>query len=226
MATKVAALDQYVEQRLQESMKELARLCNQPSISAQGQGIHECADLVADMLQARGFAVQVMETRGHPVVFGECGTGNRTLLLYNHYDVQPPEPLELWESPPFKAVQRDGKLFARGAVDDKGHIVSRLAAFDAFRTVYGALPYRIKFLLEGEEEIGSPSLHGFIRDHRDLLAADACIWEAGGVDSEGRPSMVLGLRGIVIVELRLRTMKYDAHSGEQSYLPNAAWRLV
>ena len=141
MTANISALDQYVEQHVQESMQELAGLCNQPSVSAQGQGIRECANLVADLLRSRGVAVQVMETAGNPVVFGEYGTGNRTLLLYNHYDVQPPEPLELWDSPPFEAAQRDGKFFARGALDDKGELISRLAALDAVRAVYGNLPY-------------------------------------------------------------------------------------
>ncbi len=226
MTEPLSALDAFVERHAQEYMQELARLCDQPSISAQGLGIDACAHLVAEMLRRRGIAAQILETGGHPVVYGEYGEGDRTLLLYNHYDVQPAEPLELWDSPPFETVQRDGKLFARGAVDDKGHIVSRLAAFDAYRAVYGALPYRLTFLIEGEEEIGSPHLHPFIRDHRNLLAADACVWEAGWTDHEGRLLMYLGLRGCVAVELRLRTMKHDVHSGLSSSLPNAAWRLV
>jgi acetylornithine deacetylase/succinyl-diaminopimelate desuccinylase-like protein len=226
MTDKFFALDQYVEQHAHERMLELARLCNQPSVSAQGLGIRECADLVAELLHSRDIAAQVMETAGHPVVFGEYGTGDRTLLLYNHYDVQPPEPLDLWESPPFEAAQRDGKFFARGALDDKGELISRLAAFDAVRAVYGDLPYRVMFLIEGEEEIGSPSLDGFMRAHRDLLAANVCVWESGEVNYEGRFYLYLGLRGIVDVELRLRTIKDDAHSGLYSYLPNAAWRLV
>ncbi|MBO0791802.1 MAG: M20/M25/M40 family metallo-hydrolase [Ktedonobacteraceae bacterium] len=226
MADLLSTLDTYVEQHIQEHMRELAVLCDQPSVSAQGLGIDACAHLVARMLDRRGITARIMETGGHPVVYGEYGEGDRTLLLYNHYDVQPPEPLELWNSPPFETTQRDGKLFARGTADDKGDIVSRLAAFDAYRAVYGDLPYRLKFLIEGEEEIGSPHLHTFIRDHQDLLAADACVWEAGWTDHEGRLLMYLGLRGIVSVELRLRTIKYDAHSGLYSALPNAAWRLV
>jgi acetylornithine deacetylase/succinyl-diaminopimelate desuccinylase-like protein len=95
MTASISALDQHVEQHVQESMQELTRICNQPSVSAQGRGMRECANLVADLLRSRGVAVQVMETAGHPVVCGEYGTGDRTLLLYNHYDVQPPEPLEL-----------------------------------------------------------------------------------------------------------------------------------
>ncbi len=226
MTDKVAALDQYIEQHVHESMQELVRLCNQPSISSQGLGMLECAALVADLLRSRGIAAQVMETGGYPVVFGEYGTGERSLLLYNHYDVQPPEPLDQWDSPPFAAVQRDGKLFARGAEDDKGELISRLAAFDGVRAVYGDLPYRIKFLIEGEEEIGSPSLGDFIRTHKDGLLADACVWEGAITDDEGRFHMELGTRGMVDVELRVRTMRDDVHSGLYSYLPNAAWRLI
>lgn len=226
MTDSSSPLHRYVEQHLQEHMQELARLCDQPSISAQGLGINECAHLVAETLGKRGIATRIMETGGHPVVYGEFGEGDRTLLLYNHYDVQPPEPLELWDSPPFATVQRDGKIFGRGTSDDKGDIISRLAAIDAYRAVHGELPYRIKFLIEGEEEIGSPHLNSFIRDHQDLLAADACVWETGWTDHEGRLLMYLGLRGIVGVELRVRTIKYDAHSGLSSSLPNAAWRLV
>jgi acetylornithine deacetylase/succinyl-diaminopimelate desuccinylase-like protein len=221
-----STLDAYVEQHVQEPLQELARLCDQPSISAQGLGIDACARLVAEMLGRRGITTQILETGGHPVVYGEYGEGDRTLLLYNHYDVQPPEPLDLWDSPPFQTAQRDGKLFARGAADDKGELISRLAAFDAYRAVHGEVPYRLKFLIEGEEEIGSPHLEAFIRNHRDLLAADACVWEAGWTDYEGRLLMYLGLRGCVDVELRLRTLTSDVHSGLSSAFPNAAWRLV
>lgn len=226
MTNRLSLLDQFVEQHIDASMQELARLCRQPSISAQGAGIRDCAELVAELLQSRGIAAQVFETAGHPVVVGTYGTGDRTLLLYNHYDVQPPEPLERWETPPFEPALRDGKLFARGALDDKGEFISRLAAFDAVRAVSGELPYRVVFLIEGEEEIGSPSLEAFIRTHQELLAADACVWEAGEVDYAGRYVLYLGLRGIVDVELRVRTMLEDAHSGLYSHRPNAAWRLV
>lgn len=222
----LSALDYYIEQHVETGMQELARLCAQPSVSAQNLGIRECAGLVAEMLRSRGIAVKILETAGHPVVYGEYGSGARTILLYNHYDVQPPEPLELWHSSPFASELRDGCLFARGAVDDKGNIVSRLAAFDAYRAVYGEPPFRVKFLFEGEEEIGSPSLEDFISTHRDLLAADACVWEAGWLDLEGRLMMYLGMRGIVAAELRLRSLPADVHSGMHSYLPNAAWRLV
>src|SRR5215470_8120153 len=219
MTDRMAALDQYVEQHVQQSMQELARFCNQPSISSQGLGMHECAALVAELLRSRGIAAELMETGGYPVVVGEYGTGERTLLLYNHYDVQPPDPLDQWDSPPFAAVQRDGKFFARGAEDDKGALISRLAAFDAVRAIYGDLPYRVVFLVEGEEEIGSPELRDFVRSHQDRLAAAACVWEGSITDDEGRFHMELGCRGMVDGELRVRTIKADEHSGLYSYLP-------
>ena len=156
-----------------------------------------------------------------------AGRANRTLLFYNHYDVQPPEPLELWTSPPFQPEIRDGKLFARGASDDKGHIICRLAAIDAFLEVDGELPCNVKFVIEGEEETASTHLHEFILDHLDLLKSDACIWEFGGVDHEGIPIQYAGLRGICYVELSVRTATQDAHSGlGGSIFPNAAWRLT
>src|SRR5512139_566836 len=125
-------IDSYLETNLDQSIDELSRLVAQPSVGAQNLGMRECAALVSEMLKARGFTVQVMDTQGAPVVFGERkGKSDKTLLIYNHYDVQPPEPLELWETPPFEPSLRNGKLYGRGVSDDKGHIVSRLFAIDS-----------------------------------------------------------------------------------------------
>jgi acetylornithine deacetylase/succinyl-diaminopimelate desuccinylase-like protein len=152
---------------------------------------------------------------------------DKTLLFYNHYDVQPPEPLDLWTSPPFEPQERDGKVFGRGISDDKGHFTSRLLAIDALLHEIGELPCNIKFILEGEEEIGSVHLPEFIKNHQDLLSADACIWEFGGVDHRDVPMQYLGLRGICYVELSVTTAHMDVHSGlGGSIFPNAAWRLV
>ena len=221
-------LDEAIQGNLQASLGDLSRLCAQPSIAAQNTGMVECAQLTAELLGGRGFDVQIMPTRGFPVVFAERkGQADRTLLFYNHYDVQPPEPLELWDSPPFEPTLRDGKMYARGVSDDKGHIVCRLAAIDAFLERTGDLPCNIKFLIEGEEEIGSTNLPDFIGDNLALLAADACLWEFGGVDHEGTPQQVAGLRGICYVELSVRSANVDTHSGlGGSIFPNAAWRLV
>jgi acetylornithine deacetylase/succinyl-diaminopimelate desuccinylase-like protein len=224
----MASIESYLEKHLDASISELSVLCAQPSVAAQNWGMRECAQLVSEMLSRRGFAVQVLETGGAPVVFGERkGKSDKTLLFYNHYDVQPAEPLELWETPPFEPAVRDGKLFARGVSDDKGHLVSRLFAIDALLAEQDELPCNVKFIVEGEEEISSVHLPDFVRSHPDLLAADACVWEFGGVDHRDVPIQYLGLRGICYVELSVETANQDVHSGTGgSIFPNAAWRLV
>ena len=220
--------DAYLESHLDGSIEELKRLAAQPSVGAQNWGLEECAALVGEMLRARGFQVEIISTDGAPVVFAELrGRGERTLLFYNHYDVQPPEPLELWDSPPFEPTLRDGKLYARGVSDDKGHITSRLHALDAWLKLEGGLPCNVKFVIEGEEETSSVHLHDFVREHKEKLQADACVWEFGGVDHREVPMEYLGLRGIFYVELSVETAKIDVHSGlGGSIFPNAAWRLV
>ncbi len=221
-------IDSYLVQHMDESIRELSLLCAQPSVAAQNWGMAECAAMVEQMLQRRGFSVEIMPTGGAPVVVAERrGKSSKTLLFYNHYDVQPPEPLELWDSPPFEPTLRDGKLFARGVSDDKGHLTSRLFAIDAFLATQGELPCTVKFIIEGEEEISSVHLNDFVRSNLELLKADACIWEFGGVDHEEVPVQYLGLRGICYVELSVQTANMDVHSGlGGSIFPNAAWRLV
>lgn len=217
-----------IREQLDTSLADLSRLCAQPSIAAQGVGMRECADLVSELLENRGFEARLLPTRGFPVVYAERkGRTDRTLLFYNHYDVQPPEPLELWESPPFEPQIRDGKMFARGVSDDKGHLMCRLAAIDALLAIEAELPCNVKFVIEGEEEIGSVNLPEFVSMNKDLLAADACVWEFGSLDHEGTPLQIAGLRGICYVELSVTTAIRDAHSGlGGSIFPNAAWRLV
>jgi acetylornithine deacetylase/succinyl-diaminopimelate desuccinylase-like protein len=221
-------IDSYLETKLDQSIDELSKLVSQPSVAAQNWGLQECAELVADMLRKRGFEATIMPTGGAPVIYAERkGKSNKTLLIYNHYDVQPPEPLELWETPAFEPSLRDGKLFGRGVSDDKGHITSRLFAIDALLNAEGDLPCNIKFIIEGEEETSSVHLHDFIHQNKELLAADACLWEFGGVDHRDVPMQYLGLRGICYVELSVETASTDLHSGlGGSIMPNAAWRLV
>jgi len=222
------SIDTYLETHLDESLAELSRLVAQPSVAAQNWGLVECASLVAEMLGKRGFTVEILSTGGAPVVFGQRnGASKKTLLFYNHYDVQPPEPLELWESPPFEPALRDGKLFGRGVSDDKGQLVSRLFAIDALLATQGELPCTVKFVIEGEEETSSVHLHDFVTQNQDKLAAEACIWEFGGVDHREVPMQYLGLRGICYVELSVETASTDVHSGTGgSIFPNAAWRLT
>ncbi len=226
--TDFTSIDRYLEEHLDESIAELSRLAAQPSVAAQNWGLEECAALVSELLGKRGFSVEIHPTAGAPVVYAERrGQGDKTMLIYNHYDVQPPEPLELWETPPFQPTLRDGKLYARGVSDDKAHITARLFAIDALLEAYGDLPCTVKFIIEGEEEISSVHLKDYVRDHCDRLAADACIWEFGGVDHQEIPLQYLGLRGICYVELSVDTAKIDCHSGlGGSIFPNAAWRLV
>ena len=221
-------IDQYLSDHLNESIRELSQLVAQPSVGAQNWGMQECADLVSEMLIKRGFKVEIMPTAGAPVVLAERkGKSDKTLLFYNHYDVQPAEPLDLWETPPFEPSLREGKLFGRGVSDDKGHITSRLFALDAILAQYGELPCNVKFIIEGEEETGSLHLPAFITANKEKLSAEACIWEFGGVDHREIPMQYLGLRGICYVQLSIETASTDVHSGlGGSIFPNAAWRLV
>lgn len=227
---RAALIDAHLDARLPEFLDDTARLCAVPSVSAISDPptMRACAALVEGMLRARGYEVAVIETPLNPVVVGRLrGASERTLLFYNHYDVQPPEPLALWETPPFEPSLRDGKLYARGAKDDKGEFVARLAAVEAVRAAHGGTPpCGVLFVVEGQEEVGSPHIAEFVRAHLDLLKCDGAVWEEGGIDRDGRPMNLLGVRGILGVELRVRTLTRDAHSGSGHALPNAAWRLL
>lgn len=226
---KYGKIDAFLDSRLDESIAELSELVAQPSVAAQNWGLEETAQLVAEMLEARDFSVEILPTGGAPVIVAERQGRNlnKTLLFYNHYDVQPAEPLDLWDSPAFEPEIRDGKLFGRGVGDDKGHLVSRLFAIDAILAEDDELPCNVKFVVEGEEEIGSVHLPEFVKKNKEKLAADACIWEFGGVDHRGVPMQYLGMRGICYVELSIETAEGDVHSGlGGSIFPNAAWRLI
>jgi len=228
MTNQSHEFDTYLQTKLDEYIQEVSRLCAQPSISARKEGVLECAELVIQILQQHGFQVQKYETPGSPVIVGRAGgRSERTLMFYNHYDVQPPEPLDVWTTPPFQPTIRDGALYARGAKDDKGEFIARLAAVDAVRAANGGeLPCNVIFVVEGEEEIGSPHIAEFVRQHTDVLKCHGAIWEEGGIDKDGNPYNLLGCRGVITIELSVQMMKQDAHSGAANVLPNAAWRLV
>ena len=221
-------IDQFLDKNLDASIDELSKLAAIPTISAQNLNLQEGAEFVGKLLEKRGFSVEIHQTEGAPIVYAERkGRSDKTLLFYNHYDVQPPEPLELWDSPPFEPTLRDGKLYARGVSDDKAHITSRLFAIDAILASEGELPCTIKFFIEGEEETSSANVPPFLKAHKDKLAADACIWEFGTSDHKGIPQQILGLRGICYVQLSAKTANIDTHSGTGGTIfPNAAWRLV
>jgi acetylornithine deacetylase/succinyl-diaminopimelate desuccinylase-like protein len=216
-----------VESKRDGLLDELEEFLRMTSISArEGEDFRECATWVARKLEEAGAEARLMETDGHPVVYAEAGEGSRTLLSYGHYDVQPPEPLELWESEPFEPTVRDGGLYARGVADDKGDVLARIQALRLYQEERGPLPFKLKFLIEGEEEVGSPNLAPFVRDNAELLSADACLWEAAWKDEAGRPVIFCGTKGMAYVELRARGPSHDLHSMYGGIAPNPAWRLV
>ncbi len=219
----------YVDENLNNFAKDVMRLVSQPSVSARKQGIDECATLVEKMLKEVGASTKIIRAEGFaPLVFGEVKSSKskKTLLFYNHYDVQPEEPLELWESAPFKPEVRDGRIYGRGASDDKGELVSRLELVRTYMKVNGDVPCNMKFCFEGEEETGSPHLYEYIKENKELFQADAVFWEGGEVDEEGRPSVALGMKGMIYTEFSLKMLEMDAHSSFAAVLPSAAWRMV
>ena len=226
--TAFADFDAFVRAREREYIDELKVLIRQPTVSAQGIGIPETARIVLDRTKKRGgIAAEALSVDGGPpTIVGETGRGDRTLLIYNHYDVQPPDPLDEWETPPFEPTERDGYLYGRGVSDNKGNLLARLQAIEAYRATLGELPLRIRVLYEGEEESGSTHLAAFVARHGERLRADGCVWEAGYKDAAGRPTISCGLKGIAYIELRARGAKKDAHSSLGTIVPNAAWRLV
>ena len=222
-----AAFDAHVRARQQEYVDELSALVRLPTVSAQRSAIDETARVVLERATRAGFAATAERVAGGPpTIVGEQGSGARTLLVYDHYDVQPPDPLAEWTTPPFEPTVRDGYLFGRGTSDNKGNLMARLQAVEAYKATVGPLPLKVRILFEGEEEIGSEHLHEFARTYADRLRADGCIWEAGYKDAAGRPTVSLGLKGICYVDLKVRATKLDAHSSVGGIVPNAAWRLT
>ncbi len=223
------SLEQRVDGLKDDLQHELEEFLKIPSISARSEderGFRECAGWVRNKLEEAGAVARLMETEGHPVVYAEIGEGDKTLLSYGHYDVQPPEPLDLWESDPFEPTVRDGSIFARGVADDKGDVMARIQALRLYVEEHGEPPFKLKFLIEGEEEVGSPNLAPFVHENADLLAADACIWEGSMKDEAGRPLIFCGTKGMAYVELRAKGASHDLHSMYGGLAPNPAWRLV
>jgi len=200
-----------------DELKELLRI---PSVSTQPehqQDVERAAGWLRARLLAAGLPrAEVMPTSGHPVVYGEWMTGDTdapVVLIYGHYDVQPPDPLDLWETPPFEPTVIGDDVFARGASDDKGQLYAHVKALESFHATTGSPPVNVKCIFEGEEECGSPSLDPFIHDHRDLLAADVAVISDTGILSKETPSMVYGLRGLAYVEVEVTGPDHDLHSG-------------
>jgi acetylornithine deacetylase/succinyl-diaminopimelate desuccinylase-like protein len=198
--------------------KELFDLLRIPSVSAKSEhnaDTKRCAEWLKQSLDAIGVPAKIYPTRGHPIVVGEWrkAKGAPTVLIYGHYDVQPAEPLDLWTTPAFEPTVRDGKIFARGSVDDKGQIFLHVKALEAHLATRGKLPVNVVVLIEGEEEIGSDNLAEFVESHKDLLKADAVVISDSAMFAEGQPSILSSLRGLAYFEINVQGPAGDLHSG-------------
>lgn len=211
-------------------ISDLQTLIRQPSVSAKNEGIEQCAKLVSKMLKKSGIKSEILRLKGvAPLVYGEIKSKrnpNKTILFYNHYDVQPAEPFDLWDDPPFSGVVRGNKIFGRGSADDKGELITRIKAVEAFLQQTGDVPCNVKFVIEGEEEIGSAHVEQYLRKYQKKFACDGVIWEFGYVDAKSRPIIGLGMKGLLYVELTAKESIRDAHSSLAVIIKNPAWRLV
>ena len=209
----------YARAHRAEYLEDFFKHLSFPSVSAQPAhtaDIRATAEWLQEHLQQIGLSARIMETGGHPVVYAEwlmAGADQPTILIYGHYDVQPPEPFELWQSEPFKAEIRDGYIYARGSNDNKGQHFAHIKAIQSYLAAIGSLPVNIKLLIEGEEEIGGPSLSAFVEEHQLLLDCDAIMVSDGALLTLTQPSLTYGLRGLTKMEVTVKSLAKDVHSG-------------
>ena len=219
--------DRYVDRHARSFTERLQGLCRMPSVAARGTGMRAIAEAVEQLMQRVGIGTRSFRMgTGYPIIYGECGSGSRSFVVYGHYDVQPVGQLTEWSVGPFAATIVDGKLYARGAANSKGDLIARLAAVEAYQKSFGKLPVALRFIIEGEDGLGSPSLYRFTNEHADLLVADGCIWDEGYRDTKEVPVVSLGFKGITFLELRAHGARTDLHSKWGAIVPNPAWRLV
>ena len=221
----------HVDSNMKNLVSELQTLIRQPSISAKNEGLEECAQLVKKTLQKAGIRSQILRLGKNipSLVYGELRSKKnpkKTLLFYNHYDVQPVEPLDLWENPPFSAKVKGNKVFGRGSADDKGELITRIKAVESYLKIKGDVPCNIKFVIEGEEEVGSPHIEKYLKKFKKKFLCQGIIWEFGHVDSKNRPIVGLGMKGLLFVELIAKESIRDAHSSLAVLIKNPAWRLI
>jgi acetylornithine deacetylase/succinyl-diaminopimelate desuccinylase-like protein len=219
--------DRYIERHARTFTERLQNLCRMPSVAARGTGMRAIAETVEQSMQRVGIGTRSFRMgSGYPIIYGECGSGAKTFVIYGHYDVQPVGQLTEWSSGPFAATITDGKLYARGAANSKGDLVARLAAVEAYQKTFGKLPVTLRFIVEGEDGLGSPSLYRFTSEYPELLQANGCLWDEGSSDTKENPVVSLGFKGITFLELRAFGARSDLHSKWGTIVPNPAWRLV
>lgn len=225
----LAAVFDHIETNRTAFLDRLIDYLRHPSISAENIGIAEVGALLVEMLTGIGLETSLFPTDGHPMVVArwEKAPGKPTVLLYGHYDVQPADPLDKWLSPPFEPTIRDGRIYARGVGDNKGQHFAQILAIESHLNVHGALPCNVILLLEGEEEVGSPNIAGFVRANQDALKADLAVTADGPRHASGAAAIKFGSRGVVSFELRCRHASRDVHSGNfGGVVPNPIWTLV
>ena len=225
----MSAVIAHLRSRREAHLEQLAAYLRLPSISTLNLGLKEAADHLAGLMREAGVEARILPTQGHPVVYGEARgpAGAPVLLVYGHYDVQPAEMAEGWASPPFEPQVREGRLYARGAGDNKGQHFAQLKAVEAFKATGTPLPVTVKFLIEGEEEMGSTHLREFVVANRDLLKADIACSSDGSLHPSRRPTLALGCRGLLYVELIAQGAGKDLHSGSYGgAVESPFWRLM
>lgn len=221
-----ARFDRYVDRHARSFAERLQALCRMPSVAARGTGMRAMVEAVEQAMQRVGIGTQLFKMgTGFPIVYGECGSGP-SYLVYGHYDVQPVGHLTDWTVGPFSGSILDGKLYARGAANSKGDLLARIVAVEAYQKTFGKLPISLRFIIEGEDGLGSPNLFKFTSEHADLLSAKGCLWDEGYRDTKERPVISLGFKGITFLELRAHGARADLHSKWGAIVPNPAWRLV
>jgi len=229
LSPQAEVLHEHIKTNQESYLESLIEFLKIKSISTKNTGMQECALFLMNYMKEIGISSRLLEVEGaFPVVYGELlnPEATKTLLIYGHYDVQPEDPIELWDSPPFEPEIRDGKLYARGATDDKGNLWATILSVKVLLDLKLKMPLNLKFFFEGEEEIGSPNLETYMRNNKDLLKADFTILCDRGIHESGRPQIYLGNKGITNAEITLTTAKRDSHSGQAPLLQNAAWELV
>ncbi|HEY9246771.1 MAG TPA: M20/M25/M40 family metallo-hydrolase, partial [Candidatus Methanoperedens sp.] len=227
-------IEKYIDSHINEMVSDLQTLIRIPSVSARNQNLIECAEVIFKLMTNAGINSEILylddEKNIPPVIFGELlskkNPDGKTLLFYNHYDVQPEDPLNQWNFPPFSGEVSGNYVYGRGASDDKGELITRIKAVESFIKETGDVPCNVKFIVEGEEEIGSNHLEEYLVKYKEKFACDGIIWEFGYVNEKNNPIISLGMKGLLYVELTASGPNKDTHSSLAVIIENPAWKLI